>query len=254
MATAVVRVFPFPTGQSSFTLDLFPIGSDTAGASAIAMTEATNCKGSYTGTTAAGLTGWYRAVYKPDGSNPAGGGFVYMTNDTTTHDCLEPAAALAIMSGATAFQISIAAGIIQADLAAILATALTETTGGFLAAGFKKLYDVSSPVGTLNSMPADVLKLNSSATAAANLAKSASVIPVLTVDATVAPTTTVFETSGVTEAAADHYQGRVIIFTSGTLIRQAREIINSALVSGRTRFTLNAFTSAPAGSDEFVIV
>jgi hypothetical protein len=49
MATVTVEAFPFATGQT-LELDAFPEGSDTAFASAQAMTEATNRKGLYTAT------------------------------------------------------------------------------------------------------------------------------------------------------------------------------------------------------------
>jgi len=45
---------------------------------------------------------------------------------------------------------------IEADLAKILGTALTETAGGYLAAAFKKLFDVETPTGTINSLPAAI--------------------------------------------------------------------------------------------------
>ena len=75
-----------------------------------------------------------------------------------------------------------------------------------------------------------------------------------TVDDTVTPTTTVFEADDITEATADHYKDRVIIFKSGILKDQAKDITAYALVSGRGRFTTSAFTEAPGNNDEFLIV
>lgn len=67
-------------------------------------------------------------------------------------------------------------------------------------------------------------------------------------------TTTVLETSSITTAASDHWVGRSIIFTSGTLQNQAKRISAYSLSSGRGRFTYDATTSAPANGVSFVIV
>jgi hypothetical protein len=67
-------------------------------------------------------------------------------------------------------------------------------------------------------------------------------------------TTTVLETSSITTAAGDHWVGRSILFTSGTLQNQAKRISAYSLSSGRGRFTYDATTSAPANGVSFVIV
>ena len=67
-------------------------------------------------------------------------------------------------------------------------------------------------------------------------------------------TTTIFETSSITEATADHYKGRVIIFTSGALLDQATSISAYSLSGGRGRFTYAALTEAPSNGTTFVIV
>jgi hypothetical protein len=73
-------------------------------------------------------------------------------------------------------------------------------------------------------------------------------------DANTSPTTTVFAASDITEATADHFIGRTIIFTTGDLQYQATDITDYALVSGEGRFTVTALTSAPADGDQFVII
>lgn len=83
--------------------------------------------------------------------------------------------------------------------------------------------------------------------------------PAGTVDDTVAPTTTQFEAADITEATADHYNARVILFTSGALAGQVALITDYALVSGRGRFTVTgaaggAMTEAPADGDTFIII
>jgi hypothetical protein len=70
---------------------------------------------------------------------------------------------------------------------------------------------------------------------------------------TVAPSTTEFETSEITEATADHFIGRVIVFLTGALAGQATTIADYALNTGRGHFTVTAMTDAPAAADLFRI-
>lgn len=93
------------------------------------------------------------------------------------------------------------------------------------------------------------------ATAAAKLGKSADSMLTGTVDNTAhTPTTTVFECDDITEATADHYKNRVIIFTSGALVKQVCSITAYALTGGRGRFTVSTLTEAPANDDTLIIV
>ena len=107
---------------------------------------------------------------------------------------------------------------------------------------------------TVEANVIDVQLVNGSSLAADNLALGTLAVLAGTVDNTVAPTTTVFEADDITTAAADHYNGRTIIFTSGTLQYQATDITDYALVAGRGRFTVTALTSAPANDVTFLIV
>jgi hypothetical protein len=61
-------------------------------------------------------------------------------------------ASVLISSGAGAGQLDVTSGVIKANLAQILGTALTETAG-LIAAGFKKFFNVATPTGTVNSLP-----------------------------------------------------------------------------------------------------
>lgn len=91
---------------------------------------------------------------------------------------------------------------------------------------------------------------------ATNFAASTSTMQTGTVDNTAfTPTTTELETSSITTAAANHWVGRNIIFTSGLLTGQAT-VINAYVLSGggRGHFTYTALTSAPANGVTFVIV
>jgi hypothetical protein len=57
-----------------------------------------------------------------------------------------------LQSGTGTGQLDFTSGIVKSNLSQILGTALTETAG-LLAGGFKKFFNVSSPTGTLNSIP-----------------------------------------------------------------------------------------------------
>ena len=67
-------------------------------------------------------------------------------------------------------------------------------------------------------------------------------------------TTTIIYCDDITTAAADHWNGRIMIFTSGTLANQATDITDYALVAGEGEFTVTAVTSAPADNVTFIIV
>jgi hypothetical protein len=101
----------------------------------------------------------------------------------------------------------------------------------------------------------NVTSLNGSATAAARLSLSTStIVPGTVSDAVTTPTTAVFAADNITEATANHYIGRVVIFTSGALIYQAAPITDYELVSGEGKFTVSAMTDAPANDDTFIVV
>jgi len=108
-----------------------------------------------------------------------------------------------------------------------------------------------------NSNPADVTAINGSATAAARLALSANEIIPATVDTVInthTPTNTEFQADDVTEATASHFNGRIVIFTSGVLDGQATDITGYSQVGGIGQFTVTAMTEAPADNDTFIIV
>lgn len=102
---------------------------------------------------------------------------------------------------------------------------------------------------------ANVTQINSSANAAARLALSAAQITPGTVDSTAhSPTTTEFEADDITEATADHYNGRLVLFTTGVLAGQVTDVTDYAIASGRGHFTVTAMTEAPGNDDTFVLV
>ena len=104
-------------------------------------------------------------------------------------------------------------------------------------------------------MDSDVEAINNDTTAADRLALHANTVQPATVDNTgFTPTTTIFECDDITEATADHYIGRSIVFTSGALQYQATEVTDYALNGGRGRFTVATLTEAPANNDTLLIV
>jgi hypothetical protein len=106
--------------------------------------------------------------------------------------------------------------------------------------------------GVLN---VNVSSVNGFNQGAANLGLSTNTMQIGTVSNTgFSPTTTEFECSDITTAAANHWVGRTVIFTTGTLNQQASRVTAYALVSGRGHFTVNAMTSAPANADTLIVV
>lgn len=88
------------------------------------------------------------------------------------------------------------------------------------------------------------------AAAATNLAASAGVIYVGSVTGAAATTTLI--DSALTEAAADFWKGRIVIFTSGALKYQATDITAFDPVTDKLTFT--ALTGTPGLADTYVIV
>lgn len=68
------------------------------------------------------------------------------------------------------------------------------------------------------------------------------------------PTTTQFEADDITEATDDHFKDRLIVFTSGNLLRQVVEITGYTLEGSNGRFQVSALTEAPANDDTFLII
>lgn len=68
------------------------------------------------------------------------------------------------------------------------------------------------------------------------------------------PTASEFQADDITEATADHYKGRVIIWKTGNLAGQATRITAYAKVGTIGQFTVVSMTEAPANNDTFTIV
>lgn len=100
------------------------------------------------------------------------------------------------------------------------------------------------------NMKSDALRINGVAAAAAQLAKSAAVI--ISGAAIAGTLSTTQMTTDLTEATDDHYNGRIIIWTSGVLLGQATNITD---YTGATKLlTYTAITEAPTAADTFILV
>lgn len=75
---------------------------------------------------------------------PTGAGTAQTARDVGT--------SVLLSAGTGTGQLDFTSGVVKANLAQILGTALTETVG-LLAGGFKKFFNVATPTGTLNSLP-----------------------------------------------------------------------------------------------------
>ena len=96
----------------------------------------------------------------------------------------------------------------------------------------------------------DVTSIAGDSTAATNLKASALGIVVGT--ATGTPTTTTMADSALTETTTDHYNGRIIVWTTGALAGQISDITG---YNGATKtFTFTATTNAASAGDAYVIV
>jgi hypothetical protein len=61
--------------------------------------------------------------------------------------------------------------------------------------------------------------------------------------------------TGLTETTDDHYNGRIIIWTSGALKNQATDITDYTGYDGTSSlFTFTALTEAPSNGNEFIII
>jgi hypothetical protein len=117
----------------------------------------------------------------------------------------------------------------------------------------RQVYD--SIVSGSDYLQVDVEQIDGSTAAATRLSLSATQIVPGVVDTTVNPTTTTYmESDTILEATADHYNGRIIIFTSGALEGQATDITDYALVGANGAFTMSALTEAPTNNGTFIIV
>lgn len=248
-----------PTG----TLNSIPdaVAGATGGLFIAGTNAATTITGSLTTTFTGNLTGSVASVTGAVGSVTAAVTVGTINANVITAAAIADGAIDALTFAAGAIDAAaIAANAIGAsELAADAVTEirdsiLTDATafaGASIAAIKAKTDSLTFTVATL--IDANILRLNGVAASAANLEKSANTIRRGAVDVAPAPTTTAFaDTANLTEAANDHWKGRIIIFTSGTLKDQATDI--TAYTGASKLLTFTALTAAPAAGDTYCIV
>jgi hypothetical protein len=131
----------------------------------------------------------------------------------------------------------------------------TPDTAGYVKATLKSGTGTGEVSLTSGIASVNASQIAGNTTAATNLSGAARGIVLGTVStAGFSPTTTEFESGDVTEATADHYNGRLVLFYSGALAGQQTLIQDYALSSGRGHFTVVAMTEAPGNGDAFTIV
>ena len=170
-------------------------------------------------------------------------------------------ASVGAMAAGVVTAAAIATGAVDAD--AIAADAVTEIQSGLATAAALDTVDnlldteiadiqarLPAALTAGGNIKADALAVNGNTSAAAQLAKSAATI---VSGAAIAGTlSTTQMTTDLTEATDDHYNGRIIIWTSGVLINQATDITD---YTGATKlFTYTAVTEAPSAGDTFIVV
>lgn len=101
-----------------------------------------------------------------------------------------------------------------------------------------------------DTLEVDAIAINGSTTAADNLQVAA--LGIVVGNCITGTLSTTQATTDLTEATNDHYNGRMIVWTSGVLAGQASEITD---YDGATKtLTYNTVTDSPANGDDFVLV
>jgi hypothetical protein len=109
---------------------------------------------------------------------------------------------------------------------------------------------VSSGVGESNTKAID-----DATAAAARLALSAGqIIPFTVETGTTAASATSFAASDITEATANHYKNRVILWTTGALAGSVAQVTAYVLTSGEGEFTVSTMTDTPSDGDTGIII
>lgn len=171
-------------------------------------------------------------------------GVTLVTTTTTNTDMVgtDDAALASVLGAAVGASISADIAAVKAETASIQTEttaidALTKAAGDGDLAAIKVIIDALTAAG------------------AAKLALGATTMITGTVswDNTNATTTVVYS-DDVTEATADHFNGRLFVPTSGALLGQYTDITDYALDTGEGKFTVTALTEPPADNTTFVIL
>jgi hypothetical protein len=105
-----------------------------------------------------------------------------------------------------------------------------------------------------DNLEVDTVKIYNSSNSASNLSTSAQqILPTTVTSEGSAPTVNQFNTL-ISEATANHFVGRRILFTDGALSGQATSVSGYNFIGGFGQFTVYSLTEAPASGDGVIIV
>jgi hypothetical protein len=172
---------------------------------------------------------------------------------------------------------SLASGVISSttfatnaiDSGVLATTAVTEIrnaiTGGSYALDTDASGRVRLVIGTgtgeisitAGHVDADVAKIDGSAAAAVRLALSAGMMIPFTVNAAnTTPTSAEIACDDLSEATADHYKGRLALFTTGALAGQVVDVTGYTYDAGNSEgiLALSGATEAPADNDTGILI
>jgi hypothetical protein len=197
-------------------------------------------------------------------------GFVAIdgTNMPGDYELHVPDAALATGVNEVAIQLKGATNMVPVNLTVHLtATDRQDSVRGGMtalpnaaAAASGGLYIRGAGAGAINQdangrVDVNVVAWSADTTMVANLLASGKVMLTGTVStAGFTPTTSAFETAATAEATADHFVGRIVLWTSGALQYQQALITAYTLTGGKGHFTVTTMTDSPANTDAFIIV
>ena len=183
-----------------------------------------------------------------------------LTATQATIDAAATAASIAALNDVAATDIvssgaitTLAGAVVNVDLVDTCTTNtdMRGTDSALLAASINLTGGAVDTVTTVtNQVTADTTAIAGVTAAATNLSKSAiGIEPGAAITGTLSTTQM---TTDLTEATDDHYNGRIIVWTSGVLKNQATDITD---YTGATKLlTYTATTEAPANTDTFVII
>jgi hypothetical protein len=189
-----------------------------------------------------------------------------IATDAIDADAIKADAITEIQSGlATSSALATVAGYVDTEVAAILAAVDTEVAS--IIAAIAALNNITAAsvwaVGTRTLTAPTNLSIPSAADIADAVwdeARSGHVTPatfggsfasIYAGTVTGTSSTTSIVDSGLTQSAADHWKGRIVVFTSGALAKQATDI--TAFTPASDTLTVTALTGAPQVGDTFEI-
>ena len=189
-----------------------------------------------------------------DGADDDGNIAAILTDTGTTLENRQ----VAILADVTGINGDVMVGTDSAALASVLGAAV----GASISADIAAVKAETTAIDALTKAAGDgdlaAIKVILDALTAAGAAKLAlgattMITGIVSWDNTNATTTVVYS-SDITEATADHFNGRLFVPTSGALLGQYTDITDYALDTGEGKFTVTALTEAPADNTTFVIL